>query len=162
MKKDYADRGFRSMNIEEILTALEDLVENSWTLPMSGGRSVVDSAQILEFVKEMRLNIPAEMKKAKLILSERDDIIIKAKNEAQGIIQAAQAQAKQMISKEEVYLQAQTRANEIITTAQSDAKELRKASYEYCDNMLKRSEESLKKSLEDVIKLRKNVRSADK
>ena len=40
------------MDFEEILNALEDLVENSWTLPMSGGRTVVDSAQILEFVKE--------------------------------------------------------------------------------------------------------------
>ena len=41
------------MDFEEILNALEDLVENSWTLPMSGGRTVVDSAQILEFVKEI-------------------------------------------------------------------------------------------------------------
>ena len=150
------------MNLEEILTALEDLVENSWTLPMSGGRSVVDSAQILEFVKEMRLNIPAEIKKSKRILSEREEIIIKAKNEAQAIISSAQAQAKQLMSQEQVYTMAQARAKEIITSAQNDAKELRKASYEYCENVLQKSEDSLRRSLEDVIKLRKNVRSADK
>ena len=56
------------MDFEEILNALEDLVENSWTLPMSGGRTVVDSSQILEFVKEMRLNLPEEIKKSKRII----------------------------------------------------------------------------------------------
>ena len=34
------------MDFEEILNALEDLVENSWTLPMSGGRTVVDLSLI--------------------------------------------------------------------------------------------------------------------
>ena len=89
------------MDFEEILNALEDLVENSWTLPMSGGRTVVDSAQILEFVKEMRLNLPEEIKKSKRIIKERDDIINRARIESDGIITAAQTQAKRMLSQEE-------------------------------------------------------------
>ena len=84
------------MDFEEILNALEDLVENSWTLPMSGGRTVVDSAQILEFVKEMRLNLPEEIKRSKRIIKERDEIIARARTESEGIITAANVQAKHL------------------------------------------------------------------
>lgn len=150
------------MDFEEILNALEDLVENSWTLPMSGGRTVVDSAQILDFVKEMRLNLPEEMKRSKRIIKERDDIITRARVESDGIVTAAQTQAKRLVSQEEVYKNAQIKANEIVANAQSAAKELRQATLEYCDNILKKTEETLKKGHDSISETRKNLRASDK
>ena len=150
------------MDFEEILNALEDLVENSWTLPMSGGRTVVDSAQILEFVKDMRLNLPEEMKRSKRIIKERDDIISRARMESDGIVAAAQTQAKKLVSEEEVYKNAQIKANEIVANAQNAAKELRQASLEYCDNILKKTEETLKKGHDSILETRKNLRNSDK
>lgn len=150
------------MDFEEILNALEDLVENSWTLPMSGGRTVVDSAQILEFVKEMRLNLPEEIKKSKRIIKERDDIINRARIESDGIITSAQTQAKRMLSQEEIYKNAQIKANEVVANAQSAAKELRAATIEYCDNVLKKTEDTLKRGFESVSETRKNIRKSEK
>lgn len=150
------------MDFEEILNALEDLVENSWTLPMSGGRTVVDSAQILEFVKEMRLNLPEEIKKSKRIIKERDDILGRARIESEGIITAAQAQAKRILSEKEICKNAQIRANEIVSGAQSAAKEIRVATVEYCDNVLKKTEETLKKGYESVAETRKNIKKTDR
>ncbi len=150
------------MDFEEILNALEDLVENSWTLPMSGGRTVVDSAQILDFVKEMRLNLPEEIKQSKRIIKERDDIVSRARIEANGIISAAQAQAKRMVSQEGIYKEAQIKANDIVANAQSAAKELRAATMEYCDNVLKKTEETLRRGFESITETRKNIRKADK
>ena len=150
------------MDFEEILNALEDLVENSWTLPMSGGRTVVDSAQILEFVKEMRLNLPEEIKRSKKIIKERDDIVSRAKTEAEGIIIAAQAQAKHLVSEQEVYKSAQIKANEIVANAQSAAKDLRAATVEYCDNVLKKTEDILKKGYDSVAETRRNIRKTEK
>ena len=149
------------MDFEEILNALEDLVENSWTLPMSGGRTVVDSAQILDFVKEMRLNLPEEMKRSKRIIKERDEIITRARVESDGIVSAAQTQAKRLVSQEEVYKNAQIKANEIVANAQSAAKELRQATLEYCDNILKKTEETLKKGHDSISETRKNLRASD-
>ena len=150
------------MDFEEILNALEDLVENSWTLPMSGGRTVVDSAQILEFVKEMRLNLPEEMKRSKKIIKERDEILAAARTDAGEIISAAQVQAKHLVSEQEVYKTAQIKANEIITNAQTTAKELRNASMEYCDNVLKKTEDILKRGYDSIAETRKNFRKSDK
>ena len=150
------------MDFEEILNALEDLVENSWTLPMSGGRTVVDSAQILEFVKEMRLNLPEEIKRSKKIIKEQDDIIARARIESEGIISAVQVQAKRLVSQEEIYKSAQIKANEIVANAQSAAKELRAASVEYCDNVLKKAEETLKKGYESISETRKNIKKSER
>ena len=150
------------MDFEEILNALEDLVENSWTLPMSGGRTVVDSAQILEFVKEMRLNLPDEIKRSKKIIKERDDIITRARAEAEGIVVAAQAQAKHLVSEQEIYKSAQIKANEIVSNAQGTAKELRVATIEYCDNVLKKTEDTLKMGYDSIVETRKNIRKTEK
>ncbi len=150
------------MDFEEILNALEDLVENSWTLPMSGGRTVVDSAQILEFVKEMRLNLPEEMKRSKKIIKERDDIITRARAEAEGIIVAAQVQAKHLVSEQEIYKNAQIKSNEIVANAQSAAKDLRSATIDYCDNVLKKTEDTLKKGYDSIAETRKNIRKSEK
>ena len=150
------------MDFEEILNALEDLVENSWTLPMSGGRTVVDSAQILEFVKEMRLNLPEEIKRSKRIIKERDDIIARARSESEGIITAANVQAKHLVSQEEVYKSAQIKASEIVANAQNAAKELRMATVAYCDNVLKKTEDTLKRGYDSISETRKNIRKSEK
>lgn len=150
------------MDFEEILNALEDLVENSWTLPMSGGRTVVDSAQILEFVKEMRLNLPEEIKRSKRIIKERDDIIARARTESEGIITAAQVQAKHLVSQEEIYKSAQIKASEVVANAQNAAKELRLATVDYCDNVLKKTEETLKRGYDSIAETRKNLRKSEK
>lgn len=150
------------MDFEEILNALEDLVENSWTLPMSGGRTVVDSAQILEFVKEMRLNLPEEIKRSKRIMKERDDIIARARVESDAILTAAQNQAKKLISQEEIYKNAQVKANEVVANAQSAAKELRAATLDYCDNVLKKTEETLRRGFESINETRSNIRKTER
>ena len=150
------------MDFEEILNALEDLVENSWTLPMSGGRTVVDSSQILEFVKEMRLNLPEEIKRSKKIIRERDELIARARSESEGIISSAKVQARRMVAQEEVYKNAQIKANEVVTNAQNAARELRSATVDYCDNVLKKAEDTLKRGYESLLETRKNIRKSEK
>ena len=48
------------MNIEEILDVMDELLDRSWSLPLSGGRCVVDAEKIRDLVDEIRLNLPAE------------------------------------------------------------------------------------------------------
>ncbi|MBR5783531.1 MAG: ATPase [Clostridia bacterium] len=146
------------MNFEEIINAMEDLVENSWSLPLSGGKSVVDSAQILEFIEDMRIALPEEIKRARQIMAQRDDILSRAKNESEAIINAANAQAQKMVSSQEVYRLAQQKANEIVTAAQNSAKEMRTSAIRYCDGLLEQSEETVRSSLAALQETRKNLR----
>ena len=59
------------MTINEILDAIEDMLEKSWGLPISGGKSVVDTNKISDLINEIRLNMPSEIKHAKMIVNDR-------------------------------------------------------------------------------------------
>ena len=81
------------MNIEEILDMMDDTLDKAWSLPMSGGRCVVDVEQIREMLDEIRINLPGEIKQAKNIVADRNEILRAAKAEAETILQAAREDA---------------------------------------------------------------------
>ena len=44
--------------IEKILDNLDEVLENTWALPLSGGKRVVDIEDIRAFADEIRMNLP--------------------------------------------------------------------------------------------------------
>ena len=61
------------MNIDEILDVIDELLDRSWSLPLSGGRCVVDADKVRDLIDDIRLNIPAEIKQAKAITARKQD-----------------------------------------------------------------------------------------
>ena len=43
------------MNIDEILNMIDDMLEEAWSLPFSGGRCVVDAQKVKECIEDIRL-----------------------------------------------------------------------------------------------------------
>lgn len=50
-------------NIESILNDIDELLEDSWSLPLSGGRCVVDAEKVRELIDSIRMNMPSEIKR---------------------------------------------------------------------------------------------------
>ena len=148
------------MNIEEILDMLDELLDKSWSLPLSGGRSVVDDEKIRELLDDVRLNLPSEIKQAKAIVADRADILATAKREADAVVRRAEDRARALIAQEEIIKQAQQKAAEILSQAQTKAKELRNASQDFSDDLLRQSEETLTKLLTEVRTTRQAMRSS--
>ena len=148
------------MNIEEILDMLDELLDKSWSLPLSGGRSVVDDGKIRELLDDIRLNLPSEIKQAKAIVADRADILATAKREADAVVRRAEDRARALIAQEEIIKQAQQKAAEILSQAQTKAKELRNASQDFSDDLLRQSEETLTKLLTEVRTTRQAMRSS--
>ena len=132
------------MSIEEILEAMDDELDRSKNIPLTGGRSLIDVEQFRELVKQVRLNL----------VNDRRVIINDAKAEAESIIRKAEEKAKVMVSEEVITKQAQQRAHEILTAAQTKSKEIRNATNDYVENMLSRVDELLAGNLTDVRKTR--------
>ena len=148
------------MNIEEILDMLDELLDKSWSLPLSGGRSVVDDEKIRELLDDIRLNLPSEIKQAKAIVADRADILATAKREADAVVRRAEDRARALIAQEGIIKQAQQKAAEILSQAQTKAKELRNASQDFSDDLLRQSEETLTKLLTEVRTTRQAMRSS--
>ena len=146
------------MNIDEYLDTLGDLIDEGWSIPLSGGKVAVEAEKVREIIEDIRLNMPNEIRQAKAIVADRSDIIAKAKAEAEHIISSAEERAKAMIAQDEIHRQATARAAEIIESAQTKSREMRRAATDFAETVLKNSEETLAGSLSEVKQARTALR----
>ncbi len=150
------------MNIEDVLDQLDELLDKSWSLPLSGGRCVVDADRVRDFIDDIRINLPAEIKQAQAIVSDRAEIVESAKREAEAIIRKAEDQRKALVSGEEVAKAAQQRASELLQQTKTQTREMRGSAQEYSDNILRTAEEALTKSLTELRASRQALRNSAK
>ncbi|MBP3323008.1 MAG: ATPase, partial [Clostridia bacterium] len=71
--------------IEDLLDELYDILDKGWVMPLSGGKVFVDGEDIKQLLEEIRDVIPDEIRQAKAIVDERDQIISQAQHEADTI-----------------------------------------------------------------------------
>ena len=141
------------MEIFTLLEELEDILENSKSVPFSG-KSVVDKDEILEIIKEVRLKLPEELKQAKWIKEERQRILVEAQKEADDIVKEAENRIISMINENEITKKAYEKKAEIIESANEMSREISKGTKDYADNIL----QGLEVALEDALKIIQNNR----
>ncbi|MBR5559205.1 MAG: ATPase [Oscillospiraceae bacterium] len=146
------------MNIEEILDMMDDTLDKAWSLPMTGGRCVVDVEQMREMLDEIRINLPGEIKQAKNIVADRNEILRAAKAEAEQLVRRAEDRARVLVSQEAVLKEAQAKANELLSQTQSRTKEMKLAAQEFSDSKLRETEESLTRALADLRDTRQKLK----
>ena len=144
------------MSIEEILDQLDELIDRAWSLPLTGGRCVVDADKVRELLDDVRLNMPTEIRQAQSIVADRTEIVNTAKKEAEAIIARAEKRAAALVEEEEIVRQSKSKAAEIAQQAQQQSREMRQSAKEFVDNILNNTEESLAASMNEV----KNTRAA--
>lgn len=143
------------MNIDELLNLMDETLEEAAVLPFTGGRRMVDVDKVRDIMDDIRRNLPAQIRQAKAIVSDRNDIIDTANKEAETMVQRAEARSRALVDEQEIVKQAQKKASEILSAAQQQARDTRTTVVEYCENVLKTTEDRLVKSASEV----KNVRS---
>ena len=137
-------------NIDEILEQMEELLDKSALMPFSQNKMIIDSERLRELIDDIRLNIPQEIKRAKLIDFDCERIIKEAEQKAEQIVQQAEERAKALVSGDTIVKEAKQRAAEIVSQAQARSKEIRSATSSYVDNMLHDAELYFTKGLQDV------------
>ncbi len=137
-------------NIEQIISALYDMVQDARGLPLGADKCIVERDKILDMLDEIIAQLPVELKQARTIVESRNELIGQARREAEAVIRQAQEKAAELVSEEAIYLEAKAQGQEMIAQAQARMAELRKVSNEYMDDALRRTEESIAMSLEDV------------
>ena len=131
------------MAIDKYLDKLDDMLDSAVSLPLGGGRKMIDADKMRDLLDTIRLNLPQEIKDAKAVVSDRNQILADAKAEAEDIITRAENRARQLISEQEVTKAAQQSANEMIAETRRKTKEMERATLEYSENALKKSEDAL-------------------
>ncbi len=148
-----------NMNVEDILEQIDDILDEAWAMPLSGGKIVVDAERIRKLIDSIRGNLPGEIRQARAIVKDRGDIVETAKKEAESIIRNAEERRNQILSHDEMVVQAQERANEIQAQTQKRAREMRKTAQDFADDLLRHTEEGLAQQIAQVRQARASLRN---
>ena len=146
--------------IESILNDIDELLEDSWSLPLSGGRCVVDAEKVRDLIDSIRMNMPAEIKQARAVVADRNQILSLAKGEAEALIRKAEERAKQLLEQESIVRQANAKAMALLNDASTRSREMKQASYEFAENILRTSQEVVAKSLGNITTTRQALAQA--
>ena len=146
------------MNVNELLDTIEDLLEESTGMPLSGGKRIVDVEQIRDYLDEIRANLPGELRQAQQIVNDRAQIVDSANAQAQAIVKKAEERARILVSDAEIVKAAQQRASEITSAAQTEARTLRQTVTDYCENMLRTTEDTMVENAAQVKNIRASLR----
>ena len=140
----------KEQNIDEIISALYDLVQDARAMPLASDKCIIERDKALDMLDEIIAQMPVELKQARTIVESRNELIGQARREAENVIREAQEKADQMVKQEAIYQEAKRQCREMVAQTQSRMAELRKASNDYMDDALRRTEEAIAISLEDV------------
>lgn len=137
------------MDIMEIINLMEESIEKASVVPLSG-KILIDKEELLDFIQEMRLSYPDEVKEAKWVKDERQKILNEAEGRADSMLKTAEAKMIQMVDESEITRQAQEKADAILEDATIQASKLRTDSDQYADDVLGDVERRLEMLLKKV------------
>lgn len=130
------------MEIMEIIDMMEETIDKAPTVPLSG-KILVDKEDILDYIQEMRLVFPDEVKEAKWVKEERERILAEAQSRSDEMIKNAEEKVVRMIDEHEVTKQAVDQANQMVNDAQQKAMEIKTDCDQYADDILNDLEKRL-------------------
>ena len=137
-------------NIEDIISALYDMVQDARAVPLAADKCILERDKVLDMLDEIIAQMPVELKQARTIVESRNELIGQARREAEILVMQAQEKADKMITEDAIYQETKRQCQEMVSQTQNRMSELRRVSNEYMDDALRRTEEAIALSLEDV------------
>jgi vacuolar-type H+-ATPase subunit H len=124
-------------------------VANGRKLPFTNS-VIIDQADALEWIDQLRVTIPEEIKSARRVTNEVERLLEQAREEAEQILARAQEQATYLIEERELTRQAEELSHEIIRQAQVEADEVRRGADDYASEVLVRLETEVMRTLKTI------------
>ena len=146
-------------NMEGIISSLYDMVQDARTVPLAAEKCIVERDKVLDMLDEIIAQLPVELKQARTIVESRNELIGQARREAEILVRQATEKAEKMITQEAIYQETKRKCQEMVEETQARMAQLRKVSNDYMDDALRRTEEAIALSLEDVRETRSKFKA---
>ena len=147
--------------IEQIISEIEEYIDNCKLQPLSSTKIIVNRNELEELIDELKENIPDEIKKYQRIIANRDAILKDAQDKAEEMLKKANEMTAQLVSEHEIMAKAYEEANgviedannqaqDIVDKATADANALKSATNQYLDDALANIQNILNSSIEGL------------
>jgi cell division septum initiation protein DivIVA len=132
--------------IDEVIS----MIETARSVPMSRNNCMVDRAEMIGLLEQLRAELPVELRRAVALLEERDKIIDAGKREADRIISEGEAEHARLVSVNEITVSAEHEGARLIGEARAEAQRLRDEVDDYVDTALANFEQFLTRALASI------------
>jgi cell division septum initiation protein DivIVA len=130
------------MDILYLLDQLEEVLGAGSRLPLTS-RTLVDEQEILDILDQIRVSIPDEIKAARRLTQEREQVLADARAEAERILRDAEAHAAERLSDHALVRAAEMRAADVEERALRQAEEVRREAEAYAYRVLEKLREQI-------------------
>ncbi len=142
------------MNVMETLDEIDEMLEKSKAIPLAAHKVMIDGDRLRELVDDIRLNLPNEIKRARLIDYDCDRIMKEAQQNGENIIREAEERAKALVAESAVLAEAKRAAQEVLRKTKAKCEETKAATSEYVAQSLARTENQIASALAEIKKER--------
>lgn len=134
-------------DVFNLIDEMEGYFEECKSVPFSN-KIVVDMEVIYEFMTDLRLKMPEEIKRSQRILDEKERIIDEARKDADQAESRAAARVDELVNEHVISKKAEKRAEEIIAEANETAKEIKLGAYDYVEELVDQIEMAMRDTIE--------------
>lgn len=144
------------MDVQKKLDEIVEAVGNARSMPMSAS-CVINRADLLGMLEELREALPGSLAHAEEVIGGSEQLVDRARQEAERIIESAHAERGSLISGTEVVVRSQNEADRILAEARREAAEVKAEADEYVDSKLANFEVVLTKTIGSVDRGREKL-----
>ncbi|MGP1349186.1 MAG: vacuolar family H+-ATPase subunit H [Stomatobaculum sp.] len=134
--------------IEQIISEIEDYIEDCKTYPLSSSKIIVQKEELGARLVELRMAIPDEVRQCQKIVGNQNAILSEAKAKADSMVAEANRMTAHLVDEHEIMQRAYATANKlvedakqqaqgIVESATAEANSIKLSSIRYTDEMLK-------------------------
>jgi cell division septum initiation protein DivIVA len=145
------------MDLMQELEAVIDEIKGAKNVPFSAS-AMIDRQGLLDRLESIRQGSPEELKQARWLMRDREELLAKAQREAEQLLADARSERDRLVARTEIVNQANREADKIIEEAKERAREIRMEAEDYVDAKLASFEVVLQKTLTAVMKGRESLR----
>ncbi len=134
------------------------LVEGARSMPMSAS-CIVNREELLDLIDALRAELPAEVRKARAVLEERDEILAAGHREVDRVVSGGITEHRRLVSEAEVTAAAERAAAALMSEARLEAERIKAEAQDYVDGTLADFERVLTRTLTNVERGRDRLRA---
>jgi len=131
-----------ALDILYLLDQLEEVLGGGSHLPLTS-RTLVDEQEILDILDQIRVSIPDEIKAARRVTQDREQLLSDARAEADRLVREADEHIAARLGEHHLVRSAEARAAEIEERALEDAERMRRETEAYAYRVMQRLREQI-------------------
>jgi hypothetical protein len=137
------------MDLAGRLEELEELVREAKSMPLSSS-VLISRDEVLEMLHGMQESLPEEIKQARWVVKDREELLAKARVEGDRIVEQAREEQRRLALRDQVARRAEEEAGRMLQEAEDTSADMRREAEDYVDAKLAQFEIALRKILEDA------------